>query len=498
MSALTSLRIDKGQTRFAPKVKARPARKPAKTKEIPPQEPPASGEPTVEKTKDQDVSQVSFLPFAQHSTAPVTTSGVSIGPPSRVPVVTPVASTTQQGTQGTPISTPGTGPTSSKTSGITIEAPSQNRPTPAKGIAISTPSATKAGPTTRAQRTKRPASTQDGGVVEKESTSTPRSRRTPRSTSKRTLKTWEEYLAEPEEDLSHLPIEYFCKFQRRGIPMKSTVEKEWKDYQRKLASSLKDTAGTSESKDEQTIPQKSSPPPESTAAGVHPPQEPGTVKFTETSGAPQVRIVNGRVEVNEESLSVGLTQLAHDPEGHANMTIVEESVHGRYINSMTYNKKKACHVPRWTDGETLLFFQLLSRYGSDFNMVAAAMGGKRTRDQIKNKFRREEKIRPALITRALLNRPISDHDIGSQPLPTLKDLPTPPPTQPSEVPEANSPDSATADQKPQDDKDTLGNTPQSRKMSLAKSKVLNTSANESVSAKEIKEEIVGVLPDYQE
>ncbi|KAJ1642691.1 hypothetical protein IWQ61_010602, partial [Dispira simplex] len=109
-----------------------------------------------------------------------------------------------------------------------------------------------------------------------------------------------------------------------------------------------------------------------------------------------------------------------------------------------------------------------------------------------------EKIRPALITRALLNRPISDHDIGSQPLPTLKDLPTPPPTQPSEVPEANSPDSVTAEQKPRDDKDTLGNTPPSRKMSLAKSEVSDTSPNESVSAKEIKEEIVGVLPGYQE
>ncbi|KAJ1969959.1 hypothetical protein IWQ62_000270 [Dispira parvispora] len=505
MSALTSLRIDKGQTRFAPKVKARPARKPAKSKEAPPEVPLASGEPTVESTKDQDVSQASSLPSVQHPVtsvtkqAPVTTSGISIAPPSREQVAT-----AHQATQGTPIGAPGTAPTSSKVPGIAIEAPSQKRSTPTKGIAIATPSATKAGTTTRANRAKRSASTPENTMDENGSASKPRSRKTPRSTTKRensTPKTWEEYLAEPEEDLSHLPIEYFCKFQRRGLPMKSTVEKEWNDYQKKLTSSLKNTTDAPESKGEQTVPQKSTPSSESTtnlegksAVKVQPPQEPSTAKFSETSGAPQVRIVNGRVEVNEESLSVGLTQLAQDPEGHANMTIVDESVHGRYINSMTYNKKKPGHVARWTNEETLLFFQLLSRYGSDFNMISAAMGGDRTREQVRNKFRREEKIRPALITRALLNRPISDHDIGSQPLPTFKDLPTPPPTQLSEVPEANSQDSVPADQKPQDEKDTVVKAPQSRKMSLAESEVSDTSPSNGALTKEIKEEIVGMLP----
>ncbi|KAI8323799.1 hypothetical protein GQ54DRAFT_257578 [Martensiomyces pterosporus] len=70
---------------------------------------------------------------------------------------------------------------------------------------------------------------------------------------------------------------------------------------------------------------------------------------------------------------------------------------------MTYVKKRGSRK-RWSKEETELFYQALRKYGTDFEMISGAMPG-RSRYDIRNKFKAEEKIHGSWITTALLRRP---------------------------------------------------------------------------------------------
>lgn len=107
------------------------------------------------------------------------------------------------------------------------------------------------------------------------------------------------------------------------------------------------------------------------------------------SQTPQVKVVDGRIVVNEESL---YATRADDVE-LTDMDVVNES--GTRVTSSSFRKKK----PRdtWTLDDTELFYKALSMVGTDFSMVSLFFEGK-TRAQIKNKFKREERSNPGKIT----------------------------------------------------------------------------------------------------
>ena len=62
--------------------------------------------------------------------------------------------------------------------------------------------------------------------------------------------------------------------------------------------------------------------------------------------------------------------------------------------------RKSIHVPRWRPEETKQFYRALRKYGTDFSTMSCEFPN-RTRQNLRDKFRREEKINSKLITLSL-------------------------------------------------------------------------------------------------
>lgn len=115
--------------------------------------------------------------------------------------------------------------------------------------------------------------------------------------------------------------------------------------------------------------------------------------------APQMRIVDGQIVLDEESLRVDRHQRDALEEEH--MEIVEENVHTRLVNSGTWSKREK--GDRWEEEATDRFYEALSMFGTDFEMISMLFPG-RSRRQIKNKFNCEERKEAARVTQALKHR----------------------------------------------------------------------------------------------
>ena len=113
--------------------------------------------------------------------------------------------------------------------------------------------------------------------------------------------------------------------------------------------------------------------------------------------APQVQVVNGRIVVNEHSLTVAAAPEA--AAGPAALQRVEES--GSRLNSATHGQRTKSE--RWNAQDTGLFFRALSQFGTDFSLIERLFPG-RTRRQIKHKFNAEERAHPERVDAALQDR----------------------------------------------------------------------------------------------
>mmetsp|Transcript_3975 Transcript_3975/g.3395 ORF Transcript_3975/g.3395 Transcript_3975/m.3395 type:complete len:120 (+) Transcript_3975:692-1051(+) len=69
--------------------------------------------------------------------------------------------------------------------------------------------------------------------------------------------------------------------------------------------------------------------------------------------------------------------------------------------------KQRNHTEKWTEEETRKFLKAIEIFGSDFSMIAKLFP-KRNRAQIKNKFRKEEKEKPAEIDDAFKRHRLSN------------------------------------------------------------------------------------------
>lgn len=110
------------------------------------------------------------------------------------------------------------------------------------------------------------------------------------------------------------------------------------------------------------------------------------------SMAPQLKIAeDGSVVINEESLFIREKEAVYEE------TIIENENN----DGLTYNSyRKFHHTKKWSRKETAKFYKALSMVGTDFTMIQRLFSY-RNRDEIKRKFKREEKINQALIDKIL-------------------------------------------------------------------------------------------------
>lgn len=80
---------------------------------------------------------------------------------------------------------------------------------------------------------------------------------------------------------------------------------------------------------------------------------------------------------------------------------VELKKYANVINSYSFSSKE--RPERWSAEETDIFYQALSAWGTDFNLIAH-MFPNRSRHQIKTKFKYEERRNPALVQMYLVHR----------------------------------------------------------------------------------------------
>ncbi|KAF8665351.1 hypothetical protein AX16_000370 [Volvariella volvacea WC 439] len=111
----------------------------------------------------------------------------------------------------------------------------------------------------------------------------------------------------------------------------------------------------------------------------------------------QIRIgPNGETVIDEDSLVVDRTE----PVNLEEYTHVVESDHTKFVNSGTYGKRY--RGARWSAEETERFYEALSQYGENYELIAYVLPG-RDRKSCKNKFKAEDKKNHARIEYCLRN-----------------------------------------------------------------------------------------------
>ncbi len=106
--------------------------------------------------------------------------------------------------------------------------------------------------------------------------------------------------------------------------------------------------------------------------------------------APQVQVVDGRIVVNRQSLTV------QAQERQQYTRVVNEDQNR--LNSMTYMNRISNE--RWSTEDTELFYKALSQFGTDFTLITHLFPG-RERRHLKNKYTRENKRHPDRIDEAM-------------------------------------------------------------------------------------------------
>ncbi|EIM92243.1 uncharacterized protein STEHIDRAFT_151579 [Stereum hirsutum FP-91666 SS1] len=175
------------------------------------------------------------------------------------------------------------------------------------------------------------------------------------------------------------------------------------DDGRPAAASSSQPATNAPSTSKQPTPESSQPPAENTIEGDEGGKDDSaqfdysqsldTSRFTV-----QVRIgPNGETIVDEESLFVDRAE-ENETENYVH---VEESDATKFVNSASYGKKAG--GSRWSGMETELFYEALSQFGENYELISYVMPG-RDRKACKNKFKAEDKKNPARIQYCLDHR----------------------------------------------------------------------------------------------
>lgn len=114
-----------------------------------------------------------------------------------------------------------------------------------------------------------------------------------------------------------------------------------------------------------------------------------------TMPVPQVKVgPDGQLIIDEKSLVIEQTFVKKNREAMSQEAIVDDNNHG----SGFYKKRqKAKEWPKW---ETFKFYRALNVVGTDF-LLMQSLFPNRTRLQIKQKYKKEERVNRHLIEKAL-------------------------------------------------------------------------------------------------
>ncbi len=113
---------------------------------------------------------------------------------------------------------------------------------------------------------------------------------------------------------------------------------------------------------------------------------------------------NGEIILDEESTTVESTATKRAKADLSNSPAVVESATSKSTNYGTWSKRR--RKTEWTTKETLRFYRALAVIGSDFSMMASLFK-KRSREQLKLKFKKEEKANPDLVNKCLRSQGIA-------------------------------------------------------------------------------------------
>ena len=125
------------------------------------------------------------------------------------------------------------------------------------------------------------------------------------------------------------------------------------------------------------------------------------VTKSEAIPVPQVKVgANGEIIIDEASLQVETTQVKEAKEQMKNTSLVFEN--NKTVNNYGRWSKKRRHND-WGKKETLRFFRALSVVGSDFSLMERFFKN-RTRQELKLKFKKEERINAKMVDKCLRER----------------------------------------------------------------------------------------------
>lgn len=127
---------------------------------------------------------------------------------------------------------------------------------------------------------------------------------------------------------------------------------------------------------------------------IQSPEQETSLQSDQSVNAPQLKFAeDGSIVLNEESLIVNRTEEVPVYD----RTIVENEAN----DNLSYRSyRKIHHTKKWSKHETIKFYKALRMIGTDFTMIQKLFP-QRTRDEIKRKFKREERINQTLMDRVL-------------------------------------------------------------------------------------------------
>ncbi|KAF8977445.1 Transcription factor TFIIIB component B [Entomortierella lignicola] len=126
--------------------------------------------------------------------------------------------------------------------------------------------------------------------------------------------------------------------------------------------------------------------------------------------APQVRLVDGRIELDVDSLVVDHDIVEADTNQEP-MEYVEESSSTKFTNNSTFNRRITAE--RWSQKDTDLFYEALAQWGTDFGIICRLFPSK-TRVAVRNKYKREDRYNHSRVEDALNSRRPIDLDSYSK------------------------------------------------------------------------------------
>ena len=117
--------------------------------------------------------------------------------------------------------------------------------------------------------------------------------------------------------------------------------------------------------------------------------------------AVQTRIVDGKIVLDEQSLFANYRDDEQQDREQRNWEVVDEREGDQFINSASRGKQR--RTQRWTAEETERFFQAVSQWGTDFEMITRLFP-RRTRREIKSKWTKESRQNPRRLDDAFRRR----------------------------------------------------------------------------------------------